>query len=160
MTKLSFTCIAALLLTTGYATADDEDDAEFTKLFEPTGEECSKIAGQTFTFTGKMAVDPDKLSISACGNIADGLRYVCQDNTSAENKAKLVKALAKVKGVVCEYAQPKQKTAIVKLAGTTMTVWTNIEMSDPSERARCVIAKTLGVKYKGDLDKNCFERKH
>lgn len=159
MTKLA-TFLICSLLTTGLAYADDEDDAAFTETLDSTSEECTKLSGQTFKFKGKMAVDPATLSVSACGNISDGLRYVCQDNTSDQNKAALVKSLSRVKTVVCHYAAPKEPTAIVKLSGDTLSVWTNIEMSDPSERARCMIAKALGVKYKGDLDGKCLERKH
>jgi hypothetical protein len=143
------------------AGGDSELDRELTETLQSTSEECSKIAGVPITFTGKMAVDPDVLSVSACGNISDGLRYVCQDNAkSSEAQQNLAAKLAGLSTVVCEFAPPQSATAEVKIAGAAIHVWTNIEMPDPSERARCVIAQQLQLKYKGDLDKACLQRKY
>jgi hypothetical protein len=157
----SFACLATLFLATGTALADDEADADFTQRLVSTGEECTKITGTSYVFAGKLNVSTDQLSVSGCSNISDGLRAVCQDGDKlADSKAALVKGLAKVKTVVCEYADPKAKTAAVKLNGGALHVWINIDMPDPSERARCMIAQALKLKYKGDLDAKCLERKH
>ncbi len=94
------------------------------------------------------------------GNISDGLRYVCQDNGKVDSlRANLKASLSKINTVVCEYADKKMPTASVAVRGNALHVWVNIEMSDPSERARCMIANALKLKYKGDLDAKCFERK-
>ncbi len=120
------------------------DDADFTAALESVNETCgSKLTGRITSAT---------LSVSYCSNLADGLRYVCQDNPG---RADLLKAYS---SVVCgDTAGP---TAIVSDWGPTLAIDINETMSDPSERVRCTVAKSLAVTYKGDLDDKCLDRKH
>jgi hypothetical protein len=153
--------LSALLVAANLVHADEEADHDFTERLRPTGEECSKITGANLVFAGKYDADPDKLTISGCSNISDGLTAVCQDSEKFQDaRLSLSKALTKIHKVSCEYAPASAKTASVKIQGDMLKVWINIDMPDPSEKARCQIAKTLGVKYKGDLDKACLERAH
>lgn len=143
------------------AFADEEDDKAFTEYLDSTSEECSKITAAPYKLRGKLNVSTSKLSVSGCSNISDGLRAVCQDNSAVDStKASLKAALSKLNTVVCEYADPKAATATVSVKGSALHVWINIDMPDPSERARCMIANALKLKYKGDLDAKCLERKH
>ncbi len=161
MLKLTMLTALALFTTGAPAFADEEDDKDFTERLDSTSEECSKIAGAAYKFRGKMNVSTSKLSVGGCSNISDGLRAVCQDNSAVDStKANLKASLSKLSTVVCEYADPKAATATVALKGNALHVWINIDMPDPSERARCVIANALKLKYKGDLDAKCLERKH
>lgn len=161
MMKVAALTALALFATLAPAFADEEDDKAFTEYLDSTSEECGKIAGAAYKFKGKMNVATSKLSVSGCSNISDGLRAVCQDNSAVDSaKANLKANLAKLSSVVCEYADPKAATATVALKGNALHVWINIDMPDPSERARCTIANALKLKYKGDLDAKCLERKH
>lgn len=160
-TFVSAFCLAAVASQVHPAFADEEDDKAFTEYLDSTSEECGKIAATPYKFLGKMNVSTSKLSVSGCSNISDGLRAVCGDNSAVDSaKANLKASLAKIKTVVCEYADPKAPTATVALKGNALHVWINIDMPDPSEKARCVIANALKLKYKGDLDAKCLERKH
>lgn len=152
---------AGLVASHAPAYADEEDDNAFTEYLDSTSEECSKITGAPYKFRGKLNVSTSKLSVSGCSNISDGLRAVCQDSSAVDSaKANLRSAVSKINTVVCEYADPKAATARVQLKGSALHVWINIDMPDPSERARCMIAKSLKLKYKGDLDAKCLDRKH
>ncbi len=154
-----FACVVASQATPAYA--DEEDDKDFTERLVSTSEECTKITGAPYKFMGKLTVPTSKLSVSGCSNISDGLRAVCQDNSAVDSaKANLRASVSKIKTVVCEYADPKAATATVAVRGSALHVWINIDMPDPSERARCMIANALKLKYKGDLDAKCLERKH
>ena len=53
----------------------------------------------------------------------------------------------------------KAETAALTKLGTSLLININETMSDPSERVRCVVAKTLKLTYKGDLDDACLARK-
>lgn len=143
----------------GSALADEEDDNDFTDTLKSTSEECARFTGVDYRFLGRLA-SPGKKDATACGNVSDGLRYVCQDNGKVDSlKANLRASLSKINTVVCDYADAKAPTAAVAIRGNALHVWVNIEMSDPSERARCMIANKLGLKYKGDLDAKCLDRK-
>jgi hypothetical protein len=112
-----------------------------------------------YKFLGRLA-SPGKKDLTACKNISDGLRYVCQDNSKVDSTiANLRASLSKINTVVCDYADAKAPTAAVAVRGSALHVWVNIEMSDPSERARCMISNALRLKYKGDLDAKCLARK-
>ncbi len=155
-TALVFASLAMPLV----AHADEEDDNDFTEELKSTSEECGKMTGVGYKFLGRVAT-PSKKGDTACGNVSDGLRYVCQDNGKVDSlRANLKASLSKINTVVCEYADKKAPTAAIAIKGNALHVWVNIEMSDPSERARCVIANALKLKYKGDLDAKCLDRKH
>lgn len=161
MFKVTMFTTLALFATLAPAFADEEDDKDFTERVEPTALECGKITGTKYSWRGKLNVSTSKLSVSGCSNITDGLSAVCQDNSAVDStKANLKATLSKINTVVCEYADPKAPTAAVAVKGNALHVWINIDMPDPSERARCMIAGALKLKYKGDLDAKCLERKH
>src|SRR5688572_21865476 len=90
----TFACLATLFISTGNAFADEEEDNDFTDRLKSTSEECSKVTGATYAFAGKINLATDK--IPACGNISDGLRYVCQDNSKVDStKANLRASISK-----------------------------------------------------------------
>jgi len=152
-----FACVLGSQI--GSVHADEEDDNDFTERLVSTSEECGKFTGVDYKFLGRLA-NPGKKDATACGNISDGLRYVCQDNSKVDSlTANLRASLSKINTVVCNYADAKAPTATVAVRGNALHVWVNIEMSDPSERARCMIANALKLKYKGDLDAKCLARK-
>jgi len=138
------------------ASAGSKEDKAFTERLEPSSEECSTVSSASITLSG--VVRTKELSASQCSVIADGIRYVCQDNK--DNAKAVASKIGAITTVQCHYATPDQKTATVKLKGSTLSVAVNMDMADPSEKVRCQLARKLGVEYRGDLGDECLKRSY